>query len=175
MRIANYINDSIVDGKGLRFTIFVQGCTFRCKGCHNPDTHNLNGGREVSVDDLIQEALKNPLIDGITISGGEPFLQPVECAKLADLARVHGLTVWTYTGFYFEEIMLSGNEDFERLIMASDVLVDGRFEEQQKSYELKFRGSRNQRVIDIKESFRIGSVVELEFDDGLDGFAVAES
>lgn len=160
--ISGTVNDSIVDGKGLRFTIFVQGCLFRCKGCHNPETHRLTGGYDVKIMDLIEEAKKNPLIDGITISGGEPFLQARECAMLAALAQRNGLTVWTYTGFTYEEIMARDDYDFMHLLIETDYLVDGRFIEEKKSYEARFRGSTNQRIIDVEKTLRCGKVVEWE-------------
>ena len=99
MRIANTVSDSIVDGPGLRFTVFTQGCPHRCPGCHNPCTHDPAGGREVSVAELAAELSGNPLTDGLTLSGGEPFCQAAECAALARIARERGLNVWAYTGY----------------------------------------------------------------------------
>lgn len=99
MRIANTVNDSIVDGHGLRFTIFTQGCPHHCPGCHNPDTHDPAGGREVSLEELIAEMGRNPLIEGVTFSGGEPFAQAADCAALAQAAHARGLNVWTYSGY----------------------------------------------------------------------------
>ena len=112
MRIANTVNDSIVDGHGLRFTIFTQGCPHHCPGCHNPDTHDPAGGREVSLEELVAEMGRNPLIEGVTLSGGEPFAQAADCAALAQAAHARGLNVWTYSGYLFEHLRDSGNPDW---------------------------------------------------------------
>lgn len=158
MRIANAINDSIVDGPGFRYTVFVQGCPHHCHGCHNPDTWAFDGGREATPGELIEPLARNPLASGLTISGGEPFAQVDECAELARLAHGLGLTVWTYTGYRYEEL----KEEWMPLLKETDVLVDGPFIESQKSYELHFRGSRNQRLIDVKKSLESGKVEEWE-------------
>ena len=105
MRIASTINDSIVDGPGFRYTVFVQGCPHHCHGCHNPDTWAFDGGREATPEELIEPLKRNPLASGLTISGGEPFAQTDECAELARLAHELGLTVWTYTGYRYEELL----------------------------------------------------------------------
>ena len=105
MRIANTVSDSIVDGPGLRFTVFTQGCPHRCPGCHNPDTHDPAGGREAAVEELAEKLLSNPLTDGLTLSGGEPFCQAAECARLAAIAREKGLNVWVYTGYTYERLV----------------------------------------------------------------------
>lgn len=149
IRIAGTQNDSIVDGEGLRFTVFVQGCLRGCKGCHNPRTHDLLGGYEVEVDELISEMKKNPLLDGLTISGGEPFLQVDACAELALKAHEIGLNVWCYTGYKFEE--LSDSEVYKRLLDQVDILVDGEFILEQRTLSLPWRGSKNQRLIDVRK------------------------
>ena len=161
MRIANTVHDSIVDGQGLRFTVFTQGCPHRCPGCHNPGTHDPAGGRDVSVAALVEELTKNPLMAGLTLSGGEPFAQAADCAALAKAAHGLGLTVWTYTGYLFEQ--------------ETDVLVDGPFLQDQKSYELHFRGSRNQRLIDVAASLVQGKAVLWQEEDPLAKFTVPES
>jgi anaerobic ribonucleoside-triphosphate reductase activating protein len=160
VRISGTVNDSIVDGPGLRYAVFVQGCLKNCKGCHNPETHDPEGGHEESVENIIANMSKNPLLDGLTISGGEPFLQASECAKLAGLAHERGKSVWLYTGYTYEEVLM--HEEFRPLLEETDVLVDGPFVESEKSYELHFRGSRNQRLIDVKRSLKEGKVVEWE-------------
>lgn len=175
MRIANTVNDSIVDGHGLRFTIFTQGCPHRCPGCHNPDTHDPKGGREVSIEQLASEMGKNPLIEGITLSGGEPFSQAADCARLAELAHERGMTVWTYTGYLYEHLLEKNDPDWNALLRATDVLVDGPFLEREKSYELHFRGSRNQRLIAVPASLRQGKVILWEEVDRLAKFTVPES
>ena len=108
MRIANLISDSIVDGPGLRLTVFTQGCPHRCPGCQNPETHDPSGGREVSVAELAAELDKNPLLQGLTLSGGDPFFQAEECAALAREAKARGLDVWTYTGYTYEALQRTG-------------------------------------------------------------------
>lgn len=153
IRIAGTINDSIVDGKGLRYTIFVQGCPHHCKGCHNPQTHSFDGGKEVSISDLFDAIISNTLLDGVTFSGGEPFAQAKPLIELADLIRQHtNLNIVTYTGYTFEEIITSNNLDWISLLNRTDILIDGEFIESLKSYELRFRGSSNQRCIDVKQS-----------------------
>lgn len=145
MRIANYIHDSIVDGEGLRFTLFVQGCRHNCKGCHNPQTHDPNGGREITEQEIIAEMLSNPLLDGLTLSGGEPFDQDASCAIIAKAAKDAGLNVWAYTGYTLEQLQEKNTE----LLPLVDVLVDGPFMLDQRSLSLKWRGSHNQRIIKL--------------------------
>lgn len=178
MRIANIVQDSIVDGPGLRFVVFVQGCHNKCPGCHNPDTHDPDGGYEVSVPELVQMMLRNPLVQGVTISGGEPFDQAWECAEFARQALRAGKSVWVYTGYTWEYLKAKVPiaSDFARLLTYTDVLVDGPFVESLKSYEAKFRGSTNQRLIDVQMSIFTGEVVLWEpANDGLDKFEVPES
>ena len=175
MRIANTVHDSIVDGHGLRLTVFTQGCPHRCPGCHNPDTHDPTGGREVTVAALTAELAGDPLIEGLTLSGGEPFLQAAACAELARAAHGLGLNVWVYSGWTFEQLVAWGDPDWDALLRAADVLVDGPFVQDQKSYELHFRGSRNQRLIDLPASLRAGRAVLWTEDDPLAKFTVPES
>lgn len=175
MRIANTVNDSIVDGRGLRFTVFTQGCPHHCPGCHNPETHDPAGGREVSIQELAQAMEKNPLIEGLTLSGGEPFAQAAACAQLAREAHARGLTVWTYSGYLFEHLRDKGDPAWSALLAETDVLVDGPFLQDEKSYELHFRGSRNQRLIDVKRSLAQGQAVLWQEEDPLAKFTVPES
>ena len=162
MRIANYVQDSIVDGPGFRFTLFVQGCPHHCEGCHNPQTHDFDGGREESTENIIRVLLSNPLTDGLTLSGGEPFMQPEDCAVIAEAARAHGLNVWAYSGWTFEQLMADSRPGVRRLLEACDVLVDGRFVLAERSLGIKWRGSRNQRLIDLKKSLISGKAEEWE-------------
>lgn len=149
LRIAGTANDSIVDGPGVRFTVFVQGCLRACPGCHNPQTHDLNGGYEVSVNDLIDQMQENPLLDGLTISGGEPFLQTIACHELARKAHDLGLNVWCYTGCTYEELV---KDPAAKLLLEEvDVLVDGEYRQDERTLELPWRGSANQRIIEIKK------------------------
>ena len=161
MRIAGMIQDSIVDGPGFRFTLFTQGCPHDCEGCHNPETHDFSGGSEMSTDEIIRKLLSNPLTDGITFSGGEPFEQSEDCAVIAHAARKNGLNVWAYSGYTFEELLKKAEKqpevmDFLRL---TDVLVDGRFILAQRSLSLKWRGSANQRILDVPRSLESGTAV----------------
>jgi anaerobic ribonucleoside-triphosphate reductase activating protein len=157
VRVAGTVQDSIVDGPGLRFTVFTQGCPHRCEGCHNPATHDPSGGTERAVNDIIAEMLANPLTDGLTLSGGEPFAQARECAAIAEAARRRGLSVWTYTGYTFEDLIKAGDADTRRLLELTDTLVDGRFILSERTLEYPFRGSRNQRLIDVPRSLCDGT------------------
>ena len=147
MRIHETLHDSIVDGPGLRFVVFVQGCPHRCVGCHNPQTHDPQGGREISIGDIVQDMKRNPLLDGITLTGGEPFAQAEDCAKLARAAKELGLNVWCYSGFTLE--VLRKMPEAQVLLGEIDVLVDGPYVKEQRSLSLKWRGSENQRVIEM--------------------------
>ena len=175
MRIANTVSDSIVDGPGLRFTVFTQGCPHGCPGCHNPETHDRHGGREVSVDELAGQMARNPLTDGLTLSGGDPFLQARACAALARIAHEKGLNVWTYTGYTYERLLEGEIPDAEALLEETDVLVDGPFVEALKSYEALFRGSTNQRLIDVARSRAAGRIVLWQRPDPLAHFVRPES
>ena len=152
IRLAGIVNDSIVDGPGIRLTVFTQGCPHGCAGCHNPQTHDPLGGYDTDTQEIITLLDRNPLLDGITLSGGEPFLQPKAASCLAKAAQERGLTVWTYTGFLWEELISSKDPDVLDLLHHTTVLVDGKFESSQKDWQLRFCGSANQRIIDVKES-----------------------
>ncbi len=160
MRIAGTVQDSIVDGPGFRFTVFTQGCPHGCPGCHNPQTHDPAGGKERTTEEIIREMLDNPLTDGLTLSGGEPFCQPEDCAVLAAAARKAGLNVWAYTGYTYEELLRK--PEVMPLLELVDVLVDGPFVLEKRSLACKWRGSTNQRLIDVPASLRAGKAVERE-------------
>ena len=151
MRISGIVPESIVDGPGIRFVVFAQGCLHNCPGCHNPQTHDLSGGSEISPVELVDRLSKalddNPLIDGITLSGGEPMLQAASFIPLADYAHDRGLDVWLYTGYTAERILAECGRDELELMCKADVLVDGPFEAAQRTIEIPFVGSTNQRVI----------------------------
>lgn len=159
MRIAGTVQDSIVDGPGFRFTVFTQGCSHHCPGCHNPQTHDPSGGTEHTVEELLERMRSNPLTDGLTLSGGEPFEQPEDCLLLAQGAHESGLNVWSYTGYLFEFLRDQGTEAQKALLRELDVLVDGPFLLEQRTLSLPWRGSRNQRVIDVPKSLENGDVV----------------
>lgn len=164
VKIAGIVKESIVDGPGIRFCIYAQGCRHNCLGCHNPQTHPFDGGNLKNVDSIIEMVKKNPLLDGITLSGGEPFEQAEAFAELA--RRVHDikLDVITYTGYTYEEIIRDCKikKGWESLLNETDYLVDGPFEINKKNPLLKFRGSENQRIIDVKASKRNGQIVLVE-------------
>ena len=172
MKIANIVTDSIVDGPGLRLTIFTQGCVHHCPGCHNPDTHDPAGGQEIALEEILLKIRGSRLIEGITLSGGEPFLQAENCALLARAAHEAGLTVWVYTGYHYEMIQAIQNPHWSDLLAETDVLVDGPFLESQKSLALPFRGSRNQRLIDMRKTRESGDIVLWSKSDGLDHFTI---
>lgn len=176
MRIASTISDSIVDGPGLRLTVFTQGCPHACPGCHNPETHDPQGGKEVSLDELKGLLAQNKRMEGLTLSGGDPFLQAGDCASLAQAAHERGLSVWTYTGYRYEHLLEAEREDWNALLSETDVLVDGPYVEAQRAYGLGFRGSRNQRLIDVPKSRAAGYVVLWSSgSDALSHFSVPES
>ena len=159
MKIFGLAQDSIVDGPGFRFACFVQGCPHGCPGCHNPDSHDPSGGREMTVEEVAAEMLGNPLTDGLTLSGGEPFAQAADCLRLAEAARSRGLSVWSYSWWTFEHLRDEGTEAQKALLAEVDVLVDGPFVLAERSLTLPFRGSRNQRLIDVKASLAAGETV----------------
>lgn len=160
IRIAGTADDSIVDGPGIRYTVFTQGCPHRCPGCHNPETHDFAGGREVDTGKILEQIYDNPLLDGVTLSGGDPFCQPEACAEIARGAHAAGLNVWCYTGYTWEEL-ISGRQEWMELLRETDVLVDGRFILEKRSLECRFRGSTNQRLIDVKKTLESGLTVEI--------------
>ncbi|MHC1787197.1 MAG: anaerobic ribonucleoside-triphosphate reductase activating protein [Christensenellales bacterium] len=159
-RLSGIANDSIVDGPGLRLTVFFQGCPYGCPGCHNPQTHDPLGGREADTAEIIALMDRNPLLDGLTLSGGEPLMQPAAALALAEAAKGRGLTVWLYSGSTYEEIKGRRDADVGALLALCDVLVDGPFVLREKSLELLFRGSRNQRLIDLARTRAEGRIVE---------------
>jgi len=153
--------ESIVDGKGYRAAVFTQGCPHRCEGCHNPSSHDPNGGTAWTLDDVEKKFTDNPLLDGITLSGGEPFFQSAECAELARRAHAKGLSVWTYSGYTLEQLnaMAEHDADVRALLTETDVLIDGPFILKERSLDLLFQGSRNQRVIDMRKTRAVGVAV----------------
>ena len=156
--LSGIVSDSIVDGPGIRTTIFCQGCPHHCPGCHNPETWDFGCGTMVPVEDLVDVVRSNPLCRGVTFSGGEPFAQAAGFAKLAKLLKEKGYEVASYSGYTFEEL-LEGSEDQKALLAAIDILIDGPFLMAEKSLEIAFRGSRNQRILDVKKSLAEGRAV----------------
>lgn len=162
IRIAGTVSESIVDGTGFRYTIFVQGCPHGCAGCHNPQTHDFGGGRVTDTDELFNECIQDPLNKGVTFSGGEPFCQAEPLYTLGARFKERGMSLWCYSGWTFEELLKKAEREpfVKKLLSIVDVLVDGRFIEEQKSLALEFRGSKNQRLIDVQKSIEQGSAVE---------------
>lgn len=167
MKLSGIISQSITDGVGLRMVVFTQGCPHRCPGCHNPHTHDYDGGMEYKTATIMNKYIKNPLLAGITFSGGEPFVQAKELIPLADAVYSHDGTVWCYTGYTWEELIKKCDDDpsVRSLLERIDVLVDGRYEEAQRDLTLRFRGSRNQRILDVKASMLLCKAVEVKLDE----------
>ena len=156
--LAGIVNDSIVDGPGIRMTIFAQGCPHHCPGCHNPETWDFGCGTPMDEARIAEIVATNPLCRGVTFSGGEPFAQAEAFAKLAQLLKQRGYEVASYSGYTFEQLT-KGTQAQQALLQSIDVLIDGRFEQAQRSLEIAFRGSRNQRIIDVKKSLAAGEAV----------------
>ena len=156
--------DSIVDGPGIRAVIWTQGCKHHCKGCHNQETWDFEGGSLYSVDEVKKQmrALENH--DGITLSGGDPFFQPEACYELAKYAKKLGLNIWCYTGFDFEVLVRRSKNDqgILNLLNNIDVLVDGKFDISKKSFDALFRGSYNQKIIDVPKSLKENKISLVE-------------
>lgn len=156
IRLSGIAYESLVNGPGMRRVFFSQGCKHNCKGCFNKETHDFNGGEEKDMDELIEDTLKNPFIKGVTFSGGDPFERAKEFTYMARVFKEKGLNIWSYTGYRFEELIK--NKDALELLKNIDVLVDGKFEEEKKSTSLKFKGSSNQRIIDVSKSLEEKSI-----------------
>ncbi|MEM4385915.1 MAG: anaerobic ribonucleoside-triphosphate reductase activating protein [Candidatus Anstonellales archaeon] len=162
LRIAGIERESIVDGVGIRYVIFTQGCKHNCYMCHNKLTHDFNGGQSIKLIDIYNEIKNLDYLDGVTFSGGDPFFQAKNCAKLAKMIKEEiNINVWAYTGFTFEEIMKYNDKDMLEFMRYIDILVDGRYMHDLRDLSLRFRGSRNQRLIDVKESLKVNKVIEI--------------
>ena len=149
MRIAGIEKESFVDGEGIRFAVFVQGCSRHCTGCHNQITWDHSKGRDMEIEDIVKEFDKNPLLNGITITGGEPFEQAKGCAELAKMIKAKNKNVWCYTGFKLEELVRKKDPDINKLLDNVDVLVDGPYKEELRDLDIEFRGSLNQRILHL--------------------------
>lgn len=153
--------DSIVDGEGLRAVLWTQGCIHNCKGCHNPETHDLKGGYLEDIENIKKDILALEYHDGVTLSGGDPFTQVKACLEIATFCQQNNLNVWCYTGYTFEQLldMSKTNQKIIDLLKQIDILVDGKFILEQKSYNVPFRGSKNQRILDVKKSLELNEIV----------------
>ena len=165
LRINAIVEESIVDGPGIRYTIFVQGCPHRCKDCFNPQTHTFNSGYEVDTDYLFSKINKNLLITGVTFSGGEPMCQARGLSVLAEKINSIGLELAIYTGYTLEQLLKERNKDRHKLLTLCDVLIDGRFKVTEHSLALRFRGSSNQRILDAKQSLKFKTPIFIANDN----------
>lgn len=152
IRVAGIVEDSITDGPGLRLTIFLQGCNRDCEGCHNPAARHMEGGTMYTVEEVAERIRRNPLLSGVTLSGGEPLLQAGKLAPLARRIKAAELDLAVYTGYTLEEILEQNNTKVLELLQFADTLVDGAFVKEQRNLSLPFRGSANQRILDVRES-----------------------
>lgn len=161
LRLAGIVRESIVDGPGFRFAVFCQGCPHHCEDCHNQQTHDFSGGKDVPLERILREIDKDPLLSGVTFSGGEPFCQAEAFADLAEEVEKRNLNIVTFSGYTYEELTERAKDDpqTERLLSHTWLLIDGPFIKEQKDLTLAFRGSGNQRVIDVKASRQTGDVV----------------
>jgi len=163
MKLSGITPESLVDGPGLRYVIFTQGCHHQCPHCQNPETWETNAGKEFTVRQIIRMMKRQKkTIRGVTFSGGEPFLQAVELAETAAAAHKMGWDVVTYTGFTYEELIQlinDGNTGAEALLSETDILIDGKYIHKLRTIELPFRGSSNQRVIDAAKTRKTGRIV----------------
>jgi len=157
--LSGIVSDSIVDGPGIRTTIFCQGCPHRCEGCHNPETWEFGCGTPMDEEDILAIVRSNPLCRGVTFSGGEPFAQAEGYSKLAKLLKEAGYEVASYSGYTFEQL-LRGTKAQQELLKSIDILIDGPFVLAERSLEISFRGSRNQRILDVPESLANRRAVE---------------
>ena len=164
IRLAGIVEESVVDGDGIRFVVFCQGCTHGCIGCHNKQSWDIDGGYVDTVESVVKRIECNPLLSGVTLSGGEPLLQPTPLLQLCRYCCNIGLSVWCYTGYSWEQVvdMCHTQRDVASLIGCIDVLVDGKYQQDNRDETLRFRGSRNQRLIDVKRSLVVGHAVQYD-------------
>ncbi|MCL2056692.1 MAG: anaerobic ribonucleoside-triphosphate reductase activating protein [Oscillospiraceae bacterium] len=161
MRLFGVAKESVVDGPGLRFAVFVQGCPLNCPGCHNPESRDFSGGYEADTDGLLEQFDKNPLLRGLTLSGGEPFSQAAALIPPAKEIKKRGKDIWCYSGYEFEELleMAKSDSNIRGLLELLDVLVDGPFILSRKDISLPYRGSKNQRLLDVPRSLEAAAAV----------------
>ena len=167
LRIAGTVQDSIVDGPGIRYVIFTQGCPHHCPGCHNPQTHDFAGGKEADPEEILSQIRNNPILSGVTFSGGEPFAQAEALLPYAKAVKAMGKHLMVYTGYLYENLLTSEIPGAGELLALTDVLVDGPFLLEKRNLSLPYRGSENQRVIDLVKTRAAGEIVlyRSEYDD----------
>lgn len=152
LRVAGFLDNTMVNGKGLRSALFLSGCNHNCEGCQNKEMQSFKYGDDVELEKINERIKKNiPLIRGVTFSGGEPFEQAKQLTELAKKIKEENLDIWCYTGYTIEEILKSQDEHKLNLLKQLDVLVDGKFQKHLMEGALKYTGSRNQRIINLKE------------------------
>lgn len=156
--------DSIVDGEGIRTVLWTQGCSHNCLGCHNPETHSFDEGYIVDTEDIKKELKEIKYQDGLTLSGGDPLMQADACLDITKFVKTLNWNVWCYTGFTFEQLLQLSkrNSKIMELLQNIDVLIDGKFILEEKSMDLQYRGSRNQRLIDVQKSLKENKVIVIE-------------
>lgn len=162
IRLAGLVPESIVDGPGYRLAVFVQGCPHACPGCHNPKTHDFAGGYLSDTGEIVAKLGRNPLVRGVTLTGGEPMMQPEALCEIASAAKEKGMNVWCYTGFTLEALVREGNPARMSLLEMIDVLVDGPYVAHERSLDLLYCGSKNQRLIDMNATRRTGEICLFE-------------
>ena len=166
LRIAGIMRESIVDGPGIRFAIFCQGCPHDCPGCHNPETHDFGGGTEVGIEKILAAIDEDPILKGVTFSGGEPTCQAEGFAALGRAIKERGLDITMFSGYTYEQLLERAKNEpaLQELLDLTDLLIDGPYVKAQRDLTLQFRGSRNQRLIDMKATRQEGKVVLWEQD-----------
>lgn len=159
--VLDIIEDTVVDGPGFRTTVYASGCRHRCPGCHNPESWDMAHGQEMGIGELASRLLSDPF-SNITFSGGDPLEQVDAFTELARLIRAESKkNIWCYTGYRFEEVCRS--RKLSQILPYIDVLVDGRYNQQLRDTSLLFRGSSNQRLVDVAASFEKGKVSLFEY------------
>lgn len=168
IRVCGIERESIVDGPGFRYVLFVQGCPHRCPGCHNPESHDFEGGTDMTAEEVFADIMKNPHLRGVTFSGGEPFEQVPALLKLAGMIKEAGLSLMSYSGYTLEELRGRHDAETDELLGMLDILVDGRYVESLRNLTLIYRGSENQRVIDMNKTREAGEIRLYQSDFDID-------
>lgn len=168
IRVCGIEPESIVDGPGFRYVLFVQGCPHRCPGCHNPESHSWDGGQDMTTQEIFEQISANKHLRGVTFSGGEPFCQVPALLELGHMIRNAGLSLMSYSGYTYEELTGRNDPETDELLGLLDILVDGRYIEAERNLTLIYRGSENQRVIDMNKTRRSGEIVPYKSDFDID-------
>jgi anaerobic ribonucleoside-triphosphate reductase activating protein len=161
VKVSGIVKESIVDGPGVRYVIFAQGCMHDCEGCHNPQTHDINGGYTMNADEIVHNIISCKYIDGVTFSGGDPFFQAKEFEYIAERLKEKNMHIVAYTGFTYEQLI--NNKDMKDLLEKVDILIDGPFLKDRKTLKLPFRGSENQRMIEVKKSLQNNKIELIDY------------